>query len=91
MAVVRTGSPIISAHSVISLLVVKMIDDVSYVSLMKVKNLLACALLIGVYPISSMMTNYAFLMFFSRKPALRSVSALSRIFTKLDILSKHTV
>jgi len=52
-AVVRTGSPIISAQSVISLLVVKTMDEVSYVSLISVKNLLAWLRDMGVYPISS--------------------------------------
>jgi hypothetical protein len=57
---ISSGSPIASAHSGISLLVVKIIEVFSYVSVIKLKNELACLLVIGVYPISSIISCVTF-------------------------------
>jgi len=87
---VSTGSPITSAHCPISLLVVKMIEVFSYISLTRLKKLFAWSFLMGVKPISSMMIKSALRILLSRKLDALLTLAVSMISTRDAILSKQT-
>ena len=86
-----TLSPIISAQGSKLLLEVTIIDNFSYISLIKLKKRFASRFSIGVCPISSIIMRLDFIILLILYSEVFWISAVFSSFMRLVILSKHTL